>query len=734
MVAGYGNDARGADPLLKPAAEAKFGDYQSNAAMSLAKKLGTNPREFAAKVVAHLKEHAADIFEKAEVAGPGFINLKLGNEYLATQLGLIPPAPVLADEDRVGVDTVAVENRDTVVIDYSSPNVAKQMHVGHLRSTIIGDTISRVLEFAGHEVIRQNHIGDWGTQFGMIILGIWHLFMASTRRNQSHEDLARMEAQLKGPDAAALLREIRDRQEADVATDERGERFNAWLETFHPDFEVLLAVYRFVNALEKAAEGSGLTVRDHAHGTDVPLSSVSNHSVMMLQRGLAHDQPEFKAWKIATSASFEYCEDVYLRLGVLLKQEHVRGESFFNPLLAAVVQELRAALPQLSEEQSRARNETVNAEQSRARNEVAGATAGKEAPQEQLRAICRDDRGAVCIFLEKPDGTPAFRGAQDDPLPMIVQKSDGAFLYASTDIAAAAFRINDFERQPIQFVTEDLPRILKEISPDGRGGLGGTRILYVVGSPQRHHFEMLFAVVRALGWTRPKNAGGEVCLEHVTFGSVLGPDRKMLRTRTGESIRLRDLLDEGVERARALLRQTESDPERRRGFTEQEIEEVARTVGIAAVKYADLCQNRNTDYVFSWDKMLTLQGNTAPYLLYAYARIRSIYRKGADGVENPVDPAAAEILLVEQEERNLALVLLRFGDVIETVADNLMPNYLCEYLYDLAGRFMAFYESCPVLKAPNAAIANSRLRLCDLTARTLRRGLNLMGIPTLERM
>ncbi|MFH1420211.1 MAG: arginine--tRNA ligase, partial [Planctomycetota bacterium] len=304
------------------------------------------------------------------------------------------------------------------------------------------------------------------------------------------------------------------------------------------------------------------------------------------------------------------------------------------------------------------------------------------------------------------------------------------------------FRINDFEKQPIRFETSALQEALQSKlqleatrpALAGRGGLGANRILYVVGAPQKLHFEMLFATVRALGWTRPGDGAREVHLEHVPFGSVLGADRKMLKTRTGENVKLKDLLDEAVQRAEKLVRDSEADPEKRRGFSKEEIEDIAKKVGIGAVKYADLCQNRNTDYVFSWEKMLALQGNTAPYMLYAYARIRSIYRKGAESDESVAGGAPSGIRLEEDAERMLGLSILRLAETLDSVSSSLLPNILCEYLYDLAGRFMAFYESCPVLKAPDAATKASRLRLCELTARALRLGLSLLGIGTLERM
>lgn len=411
--------------------------------------------------------------------------------------------------------------------------------------------------------------------------------------------------------------------------------------------------------------------------------------------------------------------EVYHRLGARLTSEHTRGESFYDPLLASVVSELRAALGP----------NVINR-----KNDRMGPASGVSPATSYMRAICREDMGALCIFLEKPDGSPAFKGPQGDALPMIVQKSDGAFLYSSTDLAAAAFRINDTTGRQVSFMTPRLPQELNAIEADLPGGLGATRILYVVGSPQKLHFEMLFAVIRALGWTRPGDGSREVRLEHVSFGSVLGEDRKMLRTRSGENVKLKDLLDEAVQRAEAMVRASEANEEKRRDFPESEIRDIAEKVGIGAVKYADLCQNRNTDYIFSWDKMLALAGNTAPYMLYAYARIRSIYRKGLEAGSVSKDVSTAKIELDHPAERALALRILQLPETIAAVGENLLPSMLCDYLYDLAGRFMTFYESCPVLKAESAANMASRLRLCDLTARALRIGLRLLGIATVDRM
>lgn len=704
----YTEAAAGVGPQVRTSSDAKFGDYQSNVAMGLAKKLGAKPGDVAQKIVDSLPAAASEMLEPPQIAGPGFINLKLRTEYLASWLGSISAAPSNADQDRLGMEPVEKASRQTVVVDYSSPNVAKEMHVGHLRSTVIGDTIVRVLAFEGHDVIRQNHLGDWGTQFGKIILSLWHLCMGK-HQNETAADFARLADQITqtegtGGDAKPALLETRRRiHQENLDRDPDGREFSGFIQKFEPSFEVLLPAYRYVNAVEDAAEGTDLKITNKSSGETYQLSGVSRHVAAMLQGKTAHDNTqELTAWRKAKDATLKECNAIYRQIGVLLTDADICGESFYEPLLPGVVAEVQATLK------------------------------STEGQTGDIRAVCRKDKGALCIFLEKADGSPAFKGPQGDPLPMIIQKSDGASLYATTDIAAILYRVNHPQRHPVPLHDSGLKQKLAELG----GGLGADRVVYVVGSPQKLHFEMLFSAVRAMGWL--KKASGEVRLEHVAFGSVLGGDRKMLRTRSGESAKLKDLLEEAVERAEAMVRETEADESKRRGFTEAEIKNIASTVGIAAVKYADLSQNRNTDYVFSWDKMLALQGNTAPYMLYAYARIRSIYRKGAESaspaIQSAIQNSRADLALTHPAERALAIRICQLAEVIDAVGENLLPNFLCEYLYDLAGRFMSFYESCPVLQSENEATTASRLRLCDLAARSLRLGLGLLGIGTLERM
>ena len=622
------------DPMVRPAGDARFGDYQCNAAMSLARTLKARPREIAERIVVQVQPALENVAEPLEVAGPGFVNIRLKDEFLADYVREIPPPPESEPQaqargrteeretprsrlglgaeqaprshlglgsDRLGLPPVECPRK--VVVDYSSPNIAKQMHVGHLRSTIIGDVFTRVLGLEGHEVIRQNHVGDWGTQFGMLIE---HYRDHPLPTPRTHED---------------VLQAIED-------------DYRAAQQRFKEDA-------RFADAARLA--------------------------VGRLQSG---DPEARRVWQQICAISRHAFLEIYQRLNVLLDDGDVCGESFYSDGLAPVVAELRAKL---------------------------GPGAGP-------RAELREDRGAQCIFLHDETGGPRFKNAKGEPLPMIVQKSDGAFLYATTDLAGLRYRIKE---------------------------LGARRLIYVTDARQRLHFQMLFAAARAVGW-----AGDDVTLEHVSFGSILGDNRRPLKTREGQNVRLRDLLDEAEKRAYELLEERDKGQEESdTSFSEDEKREIARRVGIAAVKYADLRSDRTSDYVFNWDKMLALQGNTAPYMIYAYARIRSIYRKAAERFGSPdVYAADVPLALTEPAERALALRLARLRETIDVVAADLEPHTLCGYLYDLASDFMRFYEACPVLQAPDEPTRLSRLRLCDLTARTLKLGLGLLGIETIERM
>jgi arginyl-tRNA synthetase len=564
------------DPQLAPASKPEFGDFQANGALPLAKPLGQPPRKIAEAVVEQLKAEPvfAELCLEPQIAGPGFINLTLKPERLAAEV------KARLGDQRLGVP--AVEQTAPVVVDFSSPNIAKEMHVGHLRSTIIGDSLARVLEFRGHPVLRLNHVGDWGTQFGMLIT---HL------KQVAPEALETADAVDLG-DLVAFYRQAKQRFDDD--------------ETFQ---------------------------------------TTSREEVVKLQGG---DPVSLKAWGLLCDQSRREFQKIYDRLDIRLSE---RGESFYNPYLEGVVADLESA------------------------------------------GLLVTDAGARCVFLE------GVSGKDGKPLPVIVQKSDGGFNYATTDLAAIRYRFG--------------------AAPEGDGA---RRVIYVTDAGQANHFAGVFQVARRAGWL-PE--GGR--LEHVPFGLVQGEDGKKLKTRAGDTVRLRDLLDEAVERAEADLRRRLE--EEGRSEDEAFIQHVATTVGLAAVKYADLSQNRITNYQFSFDRMLALQGNTAPYLLYAVVRIAGIARKGGD-LEGG---AEGGLHFSEPQEWALVRELLKFDAVIAEVEEELLPNRLCTYLFELSQVFNRFYDQVPVLKAEPAARA-SRLALCRLTADTLRLGLGLLGIPTLERM
>lgn len=551
----------GAPAVIQVSGRPEYGDYQANGVMGAAKARKMNPRQLAAEVVAKLD--LADIASKIEIAGPGFINITLAPVYLAGQV-----QQALANS-RLGMPSRAAQR---VVVDYSSPNLAKEMHVGHLRSTIIGDALARVLRFLGHEVIAQNHVGDWGTQFGMLTAFL-------------------IEAE-QGGDAQLALTDLED-------------------------------FYR--RAKQRFDE-------------DVAFAARAREYVVKLQGG---DAQVNALWQKFLDVSLHHCEAVYEKLGVGLKREDVRGESAYNPDLAIVVKDLQA------------------------------------------KGLAVESDGAQVVFLEE------FKSKEGQAQAYIVQKQDGGYLYATTDLAAVRYRV---------------------------AALKADRVLYVVDARQSLHFQQMFCLSRKAGY-----APQSLSLEHVGFGVMLGEDGKPFKTRSGGTVKLAELLDEAEHRAYALV--SEKNPE----MAEAERRVIGRAVGIGAVKYADLSKNRNSDYVFSWDSMLSFEGNTAPYLQYAYTRIASVFRR-AEGFD-----AGAPVVLNDEAERQLALALARFSDALQSVARETMPHFLCAYLYELAGQFMRFYEACPVLKSEGAVRA-SRLRLCELTARTLKTGLGLLGIDVLEQM
>jgi arginyl-tRNA synthetase len=570
------------DPQLAPASKPEFGDFQANGALPLAKPLGQPPRQIAQAIVAQLGSDPAftELCQEPVIAGPGFINLTLRPERLAAAV-----AERLGDP-RIGVPTAADEaggqTPAPVIVDFSSPNIAKEMHVGHLRSTIIGDCLARVLEFRGHPVLRLNHVGDWGTQFGMLIT---HLKQVA-------------------PEAL---------ETADAV-----------------DLGDLVAFYRQAKARFDDDEAFQTTAREE---------------VVKLQGG---DPLSLKAWGLLCDQSRREFQKIYDQLAIQLSE---RGESFYNPYLQAVVDDLRAA------------------------------------------GLLVVDAGAGCVFLE------GVSGKEGQPLPLIVQKSDGGFNYATTDLAAIRYRF--------------------AAAPEGDGA---GRVIYVTDAGQASHFAGVFQVARRAGWIP---AGASV--EHVPFGLVQGEDGKKLKTRAGDTVRLRDLLDGAVERAEADLRRRLAEEGREE--SEDFIRQVAGTVGIAAVKYADLSTNRITNYQFSFDRMLALTGNTAPYLLYAVVRIAGIARKGGDLAAG----AGGDLSFSEPQEWALIRELLKLDGVIAEVEAELLPNRLCSYLFELSQVFNRFYDQVPVLKAEEPA-RSSRLALCRLTAGTLRQGLGLLGIPVLERM
>jgi arginyl-tRNA synthetase len=548
--------------VLQPAKNRDFGDYQINGVMGAAKKTRQNPRELAQKVADALQ--ANSLIATAEVAGPGFINLHLRPEKLAQYI------KSALQDDHLGI-THSSEPQ-TIVIDYSSPNLAKEMHVGHLRSSIIGDSLNRVLSFLGHKVIAQNHVGDWGTQFGMLV---------------------------------AYLTEQQQNGRADLEL--------ADLEQFYRNAKI-----RF--------------------DEDENFANTAREYVVKLQSGEAS---VLALWQQFVQTSLQHAQAVYQKLGLKLLPTDVTGESFYNDQLQPTVNELLA------------------------------------------KGIAVDSDGTKVVFLEE------FKNQDDEPMPFIIQKKDGGFLYASTDLACVRYRINT---------------------------LHGNRLLYVVDARQSLHFQELFTVARKAGWL-PES----VLAEHVSFGTMMGKDGKPFKTRSGDTVKLLDLLNEAVTRASALVASKNPD------LSPAEIAHIGHAVGIGAVKYADLSKNRTSDYIFDWDSMLSFEGNTAPYLQYAYTRVQSVFRKAETWDKN------SEISLNEPLEQQLAVELLKFEDILNSVADTTYPHYLAAYLYQIATLFSRFYEACPILKTDEAT-RNSRLQLASLTGKTLQQGLALLGIDTLDTM
>jgi arginyl-tRNA synthetase len=566
LSAAFGPSYAGTDPVIRPS---QFADLQANVALPLAKRLGRKPRDVAGEIVERLD--VADVASGVEVSGPGFINLTFRDEWIAERA-----QEVLADA-RLAVP--AAEARQKVVVEYSSPNVAKEMHVGHLRTTIVGDAIARILEFLGHEVVRDNHVGDWGTPFGMLIEHLLDL----------------------GEDAAA-------RDDSSVSD--------------------LTAFYQA--ARQKFDSGEEFAAR-------------SRQRVVDLQAG---DPETLRLWQVLVDVSKRYFNTVYERLGITLTDDDIKGESFYNDLLAPTADEL------------------------------------------EEKGIATISDGALCAF------PPGFTGREGEPLPVIIRKRDGGYNYSTSDLATIRYRV-DTERVD--------------------------RMVYVVGTPQTLHFQMVFAVARMAGWL-----DGEVQAQHAEIGNVLGTDGRMLRTRAGGTIKLVELLDEAVERAGVEYDKIQRDE----AFDAATRAAIVEAVGMGAVKYADLSVARDSEYIFDFDRMIAFKGNTGPYLQYAAARIRSIFRKGGLSPEAATGP----IVLGHEAERALALHLLSFGAALEQAAANAEPHRLAGYIFELASAYTAFHENCPVLKAPDEETRASRLALCAATLRTLVTGLELLGVPTPERM
>lgn len=553
------------EPQVRQSAKVQFGDYQANGVMAVAKKLGMAPRQLAEQVLSHLDLNG--IASKVEIAGPGFINIFLDPAFLADNVNRA------LQSERLGVATPQVQ---TIVVDYSAPNVAKEMHVGHLRSTIIGDASVRTLEFLGHKVIRANHVGDWGTQFGMLIAYL---------EKQQQENAGEMAlADLEG-----FYREAKKHYDEDEAFAERARSY-----------------------------------------------------VVKLQGG---DEYFLQMWRKLVDITMSQNQITYDRLNVTLTRDDVMGESLYNPMLPGIVADLKA------------------------------------------KGLAVESEGATVVFLDE------YKNKEGEPMGVIIQKKDGGYLYTTTDIACAKYRYET---------------------------LHADRVLYYIDSRQHQHLMQAWTIVRKAGYVPDS-----VPLEHHMFGMMLGKDGKPFKTRAGGTVKLADLLDEALERARRLV--AEKNPE----MSADELENLAKVVGIGAVKYADLSKNRTTDYVFDWDNMLAFEGNTAPYMQYAYTRVLSVFRKaGID--ENALTDAP--VVIAEDREAQLAARLLQFEETLSVVAREGTPHVMCAYLYDLAGLFSGFYEHCPILSAESEATRKSRLKLALLTAKTLKLGLDTLGIETVERM
>ena len=642
-LAGLSDDPESLLEMIRPAQDARFGDYQANCAMPLGKQSGQPPREVAEQILQQLD--VSDFCLEPEIAGPGFINLRLQDSWLIDQL------TEMRHDERLGI--AAVSEPSCLVIDYSSPNVAKPMHVGHIRSTVIGDAISRIARFLGHRVISDNHLGDWGTQFGMIIYGFKHFQQEDAYQREPVVELTRLYKLVQGlieyqqavkqlpvqqqqiQDLEDQLAQQRAEQEVAESVDKKAAKRLRQLEGRIADLRSALSATAAKIATVDQDEALSALAAEHS---DIDQQVL--HETAQLHAGDAENR---RLWEEFLPKCRADIQRVYDRLDIQFDVEY--GESFYDDRLATVVEELEAS------------------------------------------GLARESEGATCVFLDEFE------------TPMIVRKRDGAFLYATTDLATIQYRMQTWQ-------------------PDA--------ILYVVDHRQSEHFQKLFSVAQQ--WQDP-----DVRFVHVSFGTVLGEDGRPFKTRSGEAVGLEGLLDEAIRKALDVV--TANDDAKPNGaeLSPQQRQEVAEIVGHGAIKYADLSHNRTSDYVFSYEKMMGLEGNTATYIQYSYARVKSIFRRGEIDIDG-LRASFADISLEHPAERTLALAIVQLAEVLEQVLEDYRPNLLTNYLFELAKRFSSFFEACPVLKADTEGLMQSRLLLCDLTGRTIAQGLQLLGIGVVEMM
>ena len=627
--------------MLKASQDAKFGDYQANFAMPLAARIpDLKPRDLATQIVE--KVDLSDFCEPLEVAGPGFINIKLKQEWLNTQ------TQNLAADERLGV--APAESPQKVVVDFSAPNVAKPMHVGHLRSTVIGDANYRVLKFLGHDVVGDNHIGDWGTQFGMIIFGYKHFLNEAAFEEAPVTELARLYRLVNQLSDYHATKKTLPQRENDIeqleaklktlesSADQTDKKIQKQEKKLKSDIAERKSDVRSMQ--EKLTE---LEQNEDLHSKAVAFPDIARQARDETANLHAGDAENLALWNQFLPACLEAIQNVYDRLDIHF--DMALGESYYHPMLADVVESLKQ------------------------------------------KGLAKESQGAICVFI---DGFKA---------PFIVQKQDGAFTYATTDLATIKYRAEE---------------------------LKADRVLYVVDSRQSEHFQLLFATVNEWGFQNLE-------LQHVSFGSVLGKDGKPLKTRAGDNVGLESLLDESIQRAYAIIAENDDAKPEGSELSEERRQEIAEIIGLGGIKYADLKHNRDSDYMFDWDKMLANRGDTATYMQYAYARVCGIFRKGEiDRVTLRENQSALK--LQDETERALALQINRYSETLESVAIEARPNYLTNYLFELSNLFSTFYNQCPVLKAEEEQVKSSRLLLCDLTARVIDHGLSLLGIRTCERM